>query len=65
MYNMDILSLDLTDRSQNLTTVGNAFYNVPFRSLAWDNYGENDNLYPNGIIFGGMEDGSFSLWNPH
>ncbi len=39
LYNLDILSLDLSDRSKNLNVIGNAFYNVPFRCLAWDNFG--------------------------
>ena len=63
MYNLDILSLDLSDRSKKLNVIGNAFYNVPFRCIAWDTYGEKENTYPNGVIFGGMEDGSYSLWN--
>jgi hypothetical protein len=63
MYNLDILSLDLSDRSKNLNTMGNAFYNVPFRCLAWDTFGEKENTFSHGVIFGGMEDGSYTLWN--
>lgn len=35
----------------------------PFRCLAWDTFGEKENTFSHGIIFGGMEDGSYTLWN--
>jgi hypothetical protein len=54
LFNLEILSLDLSDRSKNLNVVGNAFYNVSFRCLAWDTFGEKENTYPYGVIFGGM-----------
>lgn len=63
MYNLDILSLDLSDRSKNLNVMGNAFYNVPFRCIAWDTFGEKENTFTHGLIFGGMEDGSYTIWN--
>lgn len=35
-----------------------------FSSLAWDNFGE-DNQYPNGIIVGGLSDGSIAIYDAH
>ena len=71
LYDLEIMSVDLADRSKDLNFMGKASYNVPFRSLAWDTFGEKDgNLVDNsdsfthGLIFGGMENGSFTLWNP-
>ena len=65
------MSIDLADRSKDLNLLGKSTYNVPFRCLAWDTFGEKDGTYshisdsyPFGLIFGGMENGSFTLWNP-
>lgn len=62
-YDLDLLSLDIVDKSKELPIVGTTSYDRPFRSLAWDCYGEKDNQYPDGLIFGGMEDGTVTLWS--
>ena len=41
-YHLDILSLDLQERSKEINLVGSGHSNVPFRCVAWDNYGEKE-----------------------
>ena len=64
LFAIDILSIDIADRSKKLELLGSCFSPRPFRCIAWDTFGEKENVYPYGLIFGGMEDGSMSLWNP-
>ena len=45
LYDLEIMSVDLADRSKDLNFVGKASYNVPFRSLAWDTFGEKDGTF--------------------
>jgi hypothetical protein len=42
LYNIDILSLDLQERSRKINVVGNGYTDSPFRCLAWDNFGEKE-----------------------
>lgn len=44
--------------------IGSVNYARPFRCVSWDCFGEKNNTYPYGLIFGGLNDGSFNLWNP-
>jgi hypothetical protein len=37
---LEILSLDVSEKSKELNIVGSASYDNSFRCLAWDNYGE-------------------------
>ena len=39
LFDLEILSIDLADRSKELNFVGKATYNVPFRCLAWETFG--------------------------
>lgn len=64
LYDVDILSVDLTERSKNLNVVGSVQYGSQFECLAWDCFGEKDGSYPYGLLFGGMRNGSFTIWNP-
>ena len=34
-----------------------------FTSIAWNNFGEDDE-FPMGLIAAGMDDGTLSLWDP-
>ncbi len=40
VFNLDILSLDLQDRSKKLNVIGNGYADSAFRCIAWDNFGE-------------------------
>jgi hypothetical protein len=40
LYNLDILSLDLQERSKKINVIGNGYADSPFRCIAWDNFGE-------------------------
>lgn len=44
LYHLDLLHLDLQDRSQALQVVGNGYTNIPFRCVAWDVYGEKNSI---------------------
>jgi hypothetical protein len=63
LYQLDILSLDLQERSKNLNVIGSGYSDAAFRCLAWDNFGEKDN-FSHGLIFTGMDNSSFKLWSP-
>jgi protein transport protein SEC31 len=63
LYHLDILSLDLQERSKHLNVIGNGYSDSAFRCVAWDNFGEKD-AFSHGLIFTGMENSSFKLWNP-
>lgn len=63
-YDLEILSVDPSDPSKNINVEGRSKYNSAFRCLAWGTFGEKEGTLPNGIIFGGMENGSYTLWNP-
>jgi len=39
LYYLDILSLDLQERSKKLNVVGSGYSDSPFRCVAWDSYG--------------------------
>lgn len=39
-------------------------YNASYQCLAWGTFGEKEGSLPYGLIFGGMDNGSFTLWNP-
>lgn len=62
-YDLDVVSLDIVEKSKELPIVGSTSCEKPFRSLAWDCFGEKENIYPYGLIFGGMEDGAVTIWN--
>ena len=40
LYSLDILEIDMQDRAKKLNPIGSAYTEVPFRCIAWDNYGE-------------------------
>lgn len=64
LADLEILSVDLADPAKNLLVEGKSTYNVPYRCLAWGTFGEKEARLPYGLIFGGMDNGSFTLWNP-
>ena len=64
LYTLDILEVDLQERNKKINVIGSAYTDTPFRCVAWDNFGEKEGAFPNGLIFTGMDDGSFRLWNP-
>ena len=39
LYSLDILEIDLQERSKKINVVGSAYTDMPFRCIAWDNYG--------------------------
>lgn len=45
LHDLEIMSVDLADRSKNLTSIGKAYYDTPFRCLAWDTFGEKDGTF--------------------
>jgi hypothetical protein len=64
LYDLEILEVDLTDPSTNLNVKGKSMYNSAFRCLAWGTFGEKEGSLPYGLIFGGMDNGTYTLWNP-
>jgi hypothetical protein len=43
-YELDILSLDVVEKSKVLPIVGSATYTKPFRCIAWDCFGEREGI---------------------
>ena len=39
-YDLDLLSLDVVEKSRELPIIGTTSYNQPFRCIAWDCFGE-------------------------
>ena len=56
-------SFDITDQNQTPELIAETTVEGYFKSIAWDNFGV-DGDYPMGIIAGGMNEGTLSLWDP-
>lgn len=41
-YDLDILSLDVVDKSKELPVIGSTSHSIPFRCIAWDCFGEKE-----------------------
>lgn len=39
-YSLDILEIDLQERSKKINVIGTGYTDTPFRCVAWDNFGE-------------------------
>ncbi|ETN06987.1 hypothetical protein, variant 1 [Phytophthora nicotianae INRA-310] len=59
-----LVSMDLSDPSRGMITLGSVKTASRFTSLAWRDVPRHHDTCPYGIIAGGMADGSVSLWNP-
>ncbi|RLN14439.1 hypothetical protein BBJ28_00002732 [Nothophytophthora sp. Chile5] len=59
-----LASMDLSDPSRNMLTLGAVKTASRFTSLAWRDVARHHDTCPYGIIAGGMADGAVSLWNP-
>ncbi|KAF4318833.1 hypothetical protein JM18_006412 [Phytophthora kernoviae] len=59
-----LVSMDLSDPSRNMITLGSVKTASRFTSLAWRDVPRHHDTCPYGIIAGGMADGSVTLWNP-
>ena len=64
-FELEILALDLAEKSKQLSVIGKTSYHTRFRSLAWDVLGEKDGSFQNGLLFGGTEDGGITIWDPY
>lgn len=47
LYHIDILSLDLQERSKKINIIGSGYTDNAFRCLAWDNFGEKESSCDN------------------
>lgn len=43
-YELDILEIDLQERSKKINVVGTGYTDTPFRCIAWDNFGEKESI---------------------
>uniref|UniRef100_M4B6P5 Protein transport protein SEC31 n=1 Tax=Hyaloperonospora arabidopsidis (strain Emoy2) TaxID=559515 RepID=M4B6P5_HYAAE len=59
-----LVSMDLSNPSPTMLTLGAIKTPSRFTSLAWRDVPRHHDTCPYGIIAGGMADGSVSLWNP-
>lgn len=58
--NLEIFELDFQSNDGDLTLVGHCTSSERFNRLAWGSYGSGSD----GLIAGGLVDGSIGLWNP-
>lgn len=59
-----LVSMDFSDPSTNMLTLGSVKTPSRFTSLAWRDIPRHHDSCPYGVVAGGMADGSVSLWNP-
>jgi hypothetical protein len=42
LFDLEILSLDVVDKSKELPAIGSTSHSQPFRCIAWDCFGEKE-----------------------
>ena len=62
---LEILDASLHHPGLRMPSLGRFQSSVCFTSLSWGLQGSTQESTPLGIIAGGMEDGTISLWNPY
>ncbi|DBA02893.1 TPA: hypothetical protein N0F65_005920, partial [Lagenidium giganteum] len=59
-----LVSMDFSDPSTNMLTLGSIKTPSRFTSLAWREVLKHTDTCPYGVVAGGMADGAVTLWNP-
>ncbi|GLD94914.1 hypothetical protein PINS_up003539 [Pythium insidiosum] len=59
-----LVSMDFSDPSTNMLTLGAVKTPSRFTTLAWRDVAKHHDTCPYGIVAGGMADGTVTLWNP-
>lgn len=60
---LEVFSLDLSKGGDDLPLVGSIETKQRFHKLIWSGFGLNNETYPMGVVVGGSDNGSMTLWN--
>ena len=60
---IEIFSLDLTSPGRELQCVGKVQSKCRFHKLSWSGVGLDSDSHPHGVIVGGADNGTITLWD--
>lgn len=61
---LEIFSLNLTTSDLVMPVVGQVESKQRFHKLIWSDFGRTEEMHPMGLVIGGSDNGSISLWDP-
>ena len=60
---IEIFSLDLTSSGKEMQCVGRVQSKYRFHKINWSGLGLSDGSHPKGIVVGGSDNGTITLWD--